>query len=219
MPLDHGYGVLHGTIEDYYRDPPDNFGRYYHGNVLVRAPAGQYHCAVDVDSKQSATGVEWRTVGLKSADLATVLALGAGWHPLASTPASGALDYVRSPMFAARVGCLRTLLALLHRDSSIAATWKRGRSVDALADLEPLVNVTRAAGLAVLVYGEPFTSGLGVHNIHQNQGDPLASAWAAENGIWQDGCTILQQDATTWVAFMNKFTSQSYTTDASGHPA
>jgi hypothetical protein len=60
MPLNDGYGVLIGSIETYFRDPPDNFGKYYHGNLIVRAPAGTYHCAIDVDSKKSNIGVEWR---------------------------------------------------------------------------------------------------------------------------------------------------------------
>jgi uncharacterized protein YukJ len=28
---------------------------------------------------------------------------------------------------------------------------------------------------------------LGMHNIHQNQGDPAGSQWWNDNGIWQDG--------------------------------
>ena len=219
MPLDHGYGVLLGTIQNYYRDPPDNFGRYYHANLIVQAPAGTYHCAIDVDSHASNTGVEWRTFGLRAADLSIVLGLGSGWHALASNDTSGALDYIRSPMFALRVGCRQAILRMLGMGSNVADTWKRGTSVEALTDLEPLVTVTRNAGLLALVWGEPFTSGLGVHNVHQNQGDPAGSAWWDEDGIWQDGCTILQQDADNYVAFMNKFTSQSYNTDAAGHPA
>jgi len=219
MPLDHGYGVLVATITDYFRDPPNDFGQYYHGNLVLTAPAGTYRCAIDVDSHQSEVGVEWRTFGLRASDLSSVLPLGKGYHPLASTSTSGALDYIRSKMFVVRVGCLRALLRLIGLNSSVAGTWKRGTSIQALMDLEPLVNTTRAAGLLALVYGEPFTTGLGMHNIHQNQGDPAGSPWWAENGIWQDGCTILQQDADNYTAFMNKFTSQSYATDSQGHPA
>ena len=163
--------------------------------------------------------MEWRTFGLLASDLSSVIGLSQGYHALASTSTSGALDYIRSPMFAVRVGCLQLLLRFLNRDYSIRSTWKRGTSVQALMDLEPLVNTTRAAGLLAFIYGEPFTTGLGLHNIHQNQGDPIDSPWSAENAIWQDGCTILQQDAGNYVAFMNKFTSQSYTTDSGGHPA
>jgi hypothetical protein len=219
MPLDHGYGVLVGTIRNYYRDPPNRYGQYYHGNLILSAPVAQYHCAIDVDSHQSSVGVEWRTFVLRASDLSPVLNLGQGYHVLAPTSTSGALDYIRSSVFALRVGCLQALLRFIGLDYSIRSTWKRGTSIQALMDLEPLVNTTRAAGLLAFIFGEPFTTGLGMHNIHQNQGDPAGSGWWEENGIWQDGCTILQQDTDHYVAFMNKFTSQSYTTDSQGHPA
>src|SRR5680860_1877833 len=35
MGLKNGYGLVIGQKSDYFRDPPDNFGRYYHGNVII----------------------------------------------------------------------------------------------------------------------------------------------------------------------------------------
>jgi hypothetical protein len=218
MPLNDGYGVLIGAIQNYYRDSPDNYGRYFHGNIVIQAPAGQYHCAVDVDSKQSNTGVEWRTVELRADELTMITSKSNGFHNLSSDPTSGAIDYIRSPAFAARLGCIAIFYIIVYRRFEIASMWKRGTSLQALSDLEPLVTTTQNNGLRALVFGEPFVSGLGLHNIHQNQGDPLGSQWAAENGIWQDGCTILQQTADTYVAFLNKFTTQAYFTDDAGHP-
>jgi hypothetical protein len=219
MGLSHGYGVLVGTIANYYRDDPDAAGRYYHGNLIVAAQGHEYRCAIDVDSHQSNTGVEWRTVPLRPDELGGLLGLTAGYHALASNASSGAIDYVRSPMLRWRLGCLALLAAILRRKFHVSEVWKRGTSVAALADLEPLIATTRSGGRKVLVFGEPFTTGFGMHNIHQNQGDPLGSPWAGENAIWQDGCTILQQADDAWVAFLNKFTSQSYATDDLGHPA
>ncbi|MBK8461407.1 MAG: DUF2278 family protein [Micropruina sp.] len=46
MPLSGGYGLVIGTKHDYFRDPPDNFGRFYHGNLVVAAPLGTYKCAI-----------------------------------------------------------------------------------------------------------------------------------------------------------------------------
>ena len=218
MPLSHGYGVVSGSVQNYYRDPPDNFGKYYHGNLFVGTPAGAYHCAIDVDSKKSNIGVEWRVVKVQAHEIANLTALSSGYHALAANNSSGAIDYIRSPIFAVRLGCLRALLQLLGVTFDIAAQWKRGTSVQALADLEPLVTTTKNGGLKAMVFGEPFTTGLGLHNVHQNQGDPAGSQWYAENGIWQDGCTLLQQSATEYAAFLNKFTSQSYETDGNGHP-
>jgi hypothetical protein len=168
MPLEHGYGVLIGTINNYLRDDPDKFGRYFHGNLEIQAPAGEYRWAIDVDSHQSNTGVEWRTVPLNASELSQITGLSAGFQALASNSSTGAVDYVRSPMFAARVGCLAIIYALLRIPFDFTSIWKRGTSLQALGDLEPLVTTTQTGNLLALVFGEPFTQGLGMHNIHQN---------------------------------------------------
>ena len=81
--------------------------------------------------------------------------------------------------------------------------------------LEPLI----AQSVRVLVLGEPFHDGTrGVHNIHQNQGDPLDSQWSAENGIWQDGATLVQRQDGSFALFCNKFVTQSVRTDENGKP-
>jgi uncharacterized protein YukJ len=220
MPLDN-YGVLAGTITSHYRDNPDTQGRWYHVNVKVEANGQEYRCAIDVDSKQSATGVEWRVVPLQQADWTALLALAPGYHPLARSATSGAIDYVRSSEFQPRPGCLfvkmpdpwiRRLMDLLS--SGGGAAWQRGASVDAAAAIEPLLDTA----VRVFVFGEPFSTGFGMHNVHQNQGDPVGSQWWAENGIWQDGATLVQRADGSLAAFLNKFTSQSYKTDNDGHP-
>jgi len=66
------YGVLSGTLLRSLRDAPDSQGRWFHVNVFVSAAAVEYRCAVDVDSHQSNTGVEWRVVNINAADIATV---------------------------------------------------------------------------------------------------------------------------------------------------
>ena len=68
------------------------------------------------------------------------------------------------------------------------------------------------------MFGEPFTTGRGVHNVHQNQGDPVGSAFAAENAIWQDGATIIESTSGKFTAFLNKFKTQSFKTDDNGRP-
>jgi uncharacterized protein YukJ len=92
--------------------------------------------------------------------------------------------------------------------------WKSGVSKDALADLEPLID----AADRIFVFGEPFDVGLGVHNIHQNQGDPIGSQWSAENGVWQDGATLVQRTDGSVAIFCNKFKTQSDCTDDNGRP-
>jgi uncharacterized protein YukJ len=221
MPLNHGYGVVIGALHRYYRDPVNNYGQYYHGNVEIKTPHGIYKCAIDVDSKQLPNGVEWRVVELGQSTLKGVAAFGDGWHGLPSTPASGALDYIRSPEFRPRPGCVFVrfdpLSEALQRLFQLQANrpWQQGTSTTALADLEPLLQNPKK----LFIFGEPFTQGLGVHNIHQNQGDPAGSQWWGENGIWQDGATLVQRQDGTMAAFLNKFKSQAYQTDNNGHPA
>jgi len=60
------------------------------------------------------------------------------------------------------------------------AAQRRGQRLDAL---EPhLVDAAR-----IYVFGQQFTSGLGVHDVHQNQGDPFGSQWYEDNGSGRTG--------------------------------
>jgi hypothetical protein len=222
MPLNHGYGVVVGALDHYQRDPINNFGQYYHENLFVDTPAGMYHCAIDVDTKMTNDGIEWRVIPLTESEMKGVAVLADGWHALTSINSSGALDYVRTAAFH-RPGCsivfvrFDPLLEMLRRWFNIWMNppWRAGTSIEALNVLEPLLNASKR----IFVFGEPFTfGGLGVHNIHQNQGDPAGSQWWQENGIWQDGGTIIQKQDNSFVAFINKFKTQSYYTDTNGHP-
>ncbi len=220
MALDN-YGVLVGTLVSHHRDRPDAQGRWFHVNLRISANGQTYQCAVDVDSKQSATGVEWKVVTLSGADLGPVDTLGEGYTELARTPTSGAVDFVRSRWLRPSPGCVfalmpdaltSRLLALLGRR---IPPWTKGSNLEAAAALEPLL----AGNPTILVFGEPFDQGLGMHNIHQNQGDPAGSQWWPENAIWQDGLTMVRRSDGTLRAFLSKFTSQAYVTDNEGHPA
>ena len=218
MGLAHGYGVVIGTKADYFRDPPDDFGRFYHGNLIVQAPAGRYHCAIDVDPKNQPNGIQWRVVDLADEDFAATAARSDGWHDLASAPGGEALDYLRSPSLNPPTyprslkygGWPARLLGLLGWQPR----WHDGTGIQALTDLEAVLG----RGVRFYVFGEPFDAGLGVHNIHQNQGDPLGSGFEHENAIWQDGGTVVQTAEGARFAFLNKFKTQAFVTDEQGHP-
>ena len=93
--------------------------------------------------------------------------------------------------------------------------WKSGSNVEAADALERIL----VPGHRVLIWGEPFTTGLGMHNVHQNQGDPAGSQWWEDDGIWQDGGVAVPDAGGTCRLFVSKFSSQSSRTDADGHPA
>jgi hypothetical protein len=214
MPLD-AYGALSGTLHQHFRDRPDTQGRWFHVNLEVDAPAGRYRCAVDVDSKQSAVGVRWKVLTLAASVLEPASALAPGYHELSMTSGSGALDHLRHPALSDRPGCLlRGLPAALRERLSPPRPWVSGSNLEAAQALESIL----VPGRPVLILGEPFEHGLGMHNIHQNQGDPYGSQWWDDNGPWQDGATLVRRPDGRYDAFLNKFSSQADATDDEGHP-
>ncbi|MDQ3741719.1 MAG: YukJ family protein [Actinomycetota bacterium] len=217
MPLDR-YGVLVGTLASHQRDQPDTQGDWYHVNLRVDAPAGNYRCAVDVDSHQSATGVQWKVLKAAASSFGPVGDLSPGYHELHRSQAAGALDLIRHP---ALTGWRRPLLGPVWwplqklRALLAARAWRSGSNLEAATALESILVLQRR----ILVWGEPFThSGLGMHNIHQNQGDPAGSQWWDENGIWQDGGVMLLRPDGALDVFVSKFSSQASRTDSAGHP-
>lgn len=228
MPLDHGYGVLIGNFHSFAREDPDSYGNYYHGILKVSTPAGIYTCAIDVDTPNDAVSVEYKLISLLSSDLLPINGWSHGFHALASTSNSGAIDYTRHPAFIPRLSDrIRRLLKWFFMGFLIKIIerwmlrsgrgWNSATGNEALNALESVINEGTIS--RVLVFGEPFSGGdLGVHNIHQNQGDPSGTPWWTENGIWQDGATIIEKSDGRVTAFINKFSTQSYVTDQQGHP-
>ncbi len=214
MPLDDGYGVLVGTLHNYYCDRFFSDTEYYHCNIKVRAGARVFRCPVDLDSKKDADGMHWRVVELDPDALQSLLHFREGWHPLVSEPGSGALDYYRSPELQPTGECMEACPLFsspgIIADRALHAVWKYGTGPVAFRDLEPLLVHSRK----LFVFGEPFRRGSGVHNIHQNQGDPPQSRWHQENGIWQDGAVVVQRRDKTVAAFLCKFKSQSFFPDS-----
>jgi hypothetical protein len=216
MPLPN-YGVLCGTFDHFEKESPDNFGKWFHGFIYVNTPNGIYQCAVDVNSP---TGqFEYMMLGgLDPTLFANVSALSNGYHELPRTSASGAIDYIRSPLVNQAKGCLALILGLMN---SIFGTnkkvWTINAGDEALDKLSAMItNSTR-----LYVFGAPYTyGGNGVHDIHLNQGDPPGSQWYAANGIWQDGCVIAARPGETKLSgYFGKFVTQSLNTDNNGNPA
>ncbi|GAA3643804.1 DUF2278 family protein [Microlunatus ginsengisoli] len=216
MPLS-AYGVLIGTLIRFAREDPNNFRSWYHGKLYVEAPVGEYECAVDV-STPSGVPVQYREVRNLSPDLfASVSGLPAGWHALARTPTSGALDYLRSPLvsgggcFAVVASPLVDLVNAMLRSPRFG--WIESTADNALDRLElRLANCRR-----VYVFGAPYNTGRGVHDIHMNQGDPPGQ-FQHLDGIWQDGATIIETANGELNAFLTKFKTQSLATDDNGLP-
>jgi hypothetical protein len=222
MPLP-AYGVLIGTLNHFTREDPNNYGSWYHGKLYVDTPGGQYEGAVDV-STPSGVKVQYRVVRhLGRRALSSILALPPGWSPLATTRSSSAIDYLRSPLFGAGTASRYFGFWLFRRDSLIGRflrwlealrnPWLDSTGENALRALE-----TQLLGsVRVFVYGAPYTSDLGVHDIHMNQGDPPGQ-FQHLDGIWQDGCVLIERPSGEIVAFLTKFETQSLHANTQGLP-
>ncbi|ABL66152.1 YukJ family protein [Chlorobium phaeobacteroides] len=211
MPLKDGYGVLIGTMHSCLCDQSHQKGSYYHCNLKVRVGRSLFRCPIDLDSKQTADGVQWRVIKPEQRAYKKFLRYPDGWHELSSTPHSGALDYYRSKALKPTQACVDAVEYITVENGSdrfdhAESPWKNGTGVVAFGDLEPYLK----KAVRVFVFGEPFRNGKGVHNIHQNQGDPPESRWAQENGIWQDGGVMVLEKNLVVTAFLCKFRTQRF---------
>jgi uncharacterized protein YukJ len=102
----------------------------------------------------------------------------------------------------------------LHRLRRRYFAWRPSNGDNALDALEPYVS----ASVRLYVFGQRFTTGLGVHDVHQNQGDPMGSQWYPDNGSWQDGAVMAEQPDGSVAVWQVKFNTQAFDTDDQGHP-
>lgn len=75
------------------------------------------------------------------------------------------------------------------------------------------------ASVKLYVFGAPYTTGKGTHDVHCNQGDPAGSQWYLSNGTWQDGCVFALLADGTYSAYLGMFLNQTLNTDGNGNPA
>lgn len=201
MALNDGYGVLAGTLANWYCDRSHREGEYYHCNLRVKARGRYFRCPVDLDSKHLSDGLQWRIVDPVPPFPVPLERLADGWHSLESRPGTGAVDYYRSPELQ-----LPGPAGPGGEGEGLPSGWSSGTGQVAFRELEPLLRECRR----IFVFGEPFRRGSGVHNIHQNQGDPPRSRWRRENGSWQDGALFILRHTGTVAAFLCKFKTQRF---------
>lgn len=213
MALDH-YGVLIGPFVEFHRDPVKHEGKYLHGHVVVGAEHLDIDCAVDCNHADKNV----RYVHLKNLDVAKlgpVAGFADGFHALASTPSSGAIDYARSPLISLPLGCAAIVFAILDRlTGGHHSAWTTNVGDGAIAALQAMMTppVDR-----VLVYGDRWqnaqqTPNWGMHDIHCNQGDP-PGPYQHLDGVWQDGGVIVRRPDGTYDGFFVMFTTQTLDTD------
>lgn len=198
MPLRHGYGVVIGKVKSHYIEDPDSEGRWPHYYIMVETPAGMYECAVNLKSRTE-NKIEYKEIkNLNKNDFSSILSKPDGFHRLESNSKSGALDFIR------------------HPGIKNASIWKLENGTNVIELMKSyLKEVTR-----IYIFGEPYDRGLGIHNVHMNQGDKKGSVFAIENAIWQDGGVLLEYEHRNkqLCALLTKFEEQLLNTDEFGRP-
>jgi hypothetical protein len=226
-----GYGVIIGKPVGHSLYTG---GQWPHYHISVQPAGGPlYDSALDLfsPSQAVATEVAHREIVLhpRNAYLyGSIFSNADGYYSLpfdsAGAATGGALDFARHP------GILRDL-----EDQS---GWDQSPLINAAKNDVPTYSqlldnngpITR-----VYIFGAPYTSGNGVHDVHANQGNFPGMAFANDNGIWQDGAVIIEYAKTDYelgdcngqfcfiysaphrVLLMARFQAQSEYTDEAGN--
>ncbi|KAK3347264.1 hypothetical protein B0T25DRAFT_298094 [Lasiosphaeria hispida] len=169
---------------------------------------GEGRAAVNIKSgdRQESRLASWILPEFQHPITQRLASLDDGFHPLTGTAEQGrnglALDFVRGNLFQRSQG------RILPHDIP-------GANNDILDVLKPILDQAIADHATVHIYGSHFNDGKGIHNNHQNQGNP--KRFAKDNGVYQDGGIIIQF-ADHWAAIFIGFASQAiHTEDGPAH--
>lgn len=201
MPL-KSYGVLVGKCVEIRREDEDRVSP--HVSLFVGAGGQRFRAAINVKSSVAPSEVVYFFAqDFAHPMLEKIGNLEPGFHPLASTPASGALDYIRGNLFPFdQVIALPANLPGLDNDLSDIVESLARRAID-----DP--------DTRIFIFGEPFPDG--IHDVHMNQGN--VKRFERDDGVWQDGGMMIHSPGLDrWSAVFLAFQSQAvHTNDQSGH--
>lgn len=205
--LKRGYAVLVGRVESFYRDADDT----PHLLFRVRNNDNSWQGSINVQSSFQVS-VDPQA-GIPKNNL--LVYINEDWqHPITDIIVgnkyqpginyvtrginTGALDYIRSNLFD-------------PKDMIIMPAAEAGLNNDLFERLEAILIEARDRNGTVYAFGEPYSDGRGIHNIHMNQGS-IIERFKSTDGIWQDG-GLLIQFPERWVAVFTAFQSQCWHTD------
>jgi uncharacterized protein YukJ len=142
--------------------------------------------------------------------IATLQAASAGFHDLSTTGLLPALDFLRSNVLAE------------------TGPWRDSGVMDGSAQVEPVASLARllnqalTGNLDVYIFGRAYTQGLGIHDVHMNQGSSGSFVNHGNdkndhNDVWQDGAVLVDVGQAQWAAYFTAFTQQTVPTDGLGN--
>jgi uncharacterized protein YukJ len=213
MPLAR-YGVLRGKAIEVRLGASQS----PHYQVRLVDDTVDYRIAINVMSQVAPSEVEYLVVERFEHPITAIIeALPLGFTALASSPTSGALDFIRGNLFD-------------RRDMVPLPFNVPGPDNDLNEKIDRVMQRAIADEHAVVsAFGQRwgpeeqrkdkyfgFLPGNGIHDIHMNQGN--VPRFVADDGIWQDGGLLIHfPHERQWTAVFLRFQSQSWNTDDKGH--
>lgn len=219
MPLDDGYAVLIGKVKEHHIDDPDHEGRWPHYHITVETDNGRiFDSAINLKSRTEIK-VQYRDFrNLDRSLFTSITSKPDGLHRLVSNSQSGGLDIVRHEGLRDPVCSTDDNLSSSNTEQQRCncTQWWFETGINTVKLMQfYLDSVDR-----IYIFGEPYKNGLGIHNVHMTQGDPIGSEFSREDGIWQDGGVMFEYGApqSHLSILLTKFETQSLDTDEWGRP-
>jgi uncharacterized protein YukJ len=189
---------------------------HLHTALEVRAQDGtseRWDSAINVGTSDSDDLLRYKLVFDFRHPLVELLrAADQGFAELTTTSELPALDFLRSDVLTATGA---------WRDSDV---MDGSDQVEPVASLLRLLRKAHAGKSAVYVFGRQYVDGLGIHDVHMNQGSgaPFLNNGVDDhndhNDVWQDGAVLIDIGEPEWVAYFTAFTQQLVPTDELGNP-
>ena len=189
---------------------------HLHSTLQVTGEDGsaeQWDSAINVGTNDSDDLLQYKLIfdfhhpivtSLKNAD--------SGFSDLTTAGQVPALDFLRSDVL------------------SGTGPWRNSDIMDGSDQVEPVASLlrllrkARAGNCDVYVFGRKYVDGLGVHDVHMNQGSqaPFLNNGVDDhndhNDVWQDGAVVVDLGAPELAAYFTAFTQQLVPTDKLGNP-
>jgi uncharacterized protein YukJ len=171
-----------------------------------------WEIAVNIESSDGSEVLYLINDNFTPPDPDALQALAVGVTSLAGVDANPAIDYLRSRVNSSPLVTEQELTLLPRPGDSAAGALQN-------AVIQFLNQAVADANGTVYAFGSQYNTGLGIHNIHMNQGNPVNNH-GGDNGIWQDGLLVFEMPGTpSWAAIFIAFQNESWDTDEQGNPA
>jgi uncharacterized protein YukJ len=190
---------------------------HLHARLLVRINGGsnqQWDSAVNVGTNDSDDLLNYKLVfDFHHPLIETLRAAKSGFTDLTGKSGLPALDFLRSNVL------------MDTGDWRVSDVMDGSENGEPIATLARLLTKAHTKQLDVYYYGRKYDDGLGIHDIHMNQGSTGeefrnngVDDHNDHNDIWQDGAIFIDQGSDGVAAYFTAFTQQKVPTDDLGNP-